>query len=291
MSTVDNLIKYFSEEQIPKFEEKKVNFEINKSKQHNSNHHLNYEYNLEKKNYSKNLLNKEIDNNFSNLTNLQDKEKILAYNKIEEIKVNDSEKIIEYKKNKDEILEGNNPETENLPRTPYLKRKKGTNKEIEIINNSNNIEIKQIKEKDNSTMPVFIETIHAKIENSENYLYNWKNNENNNNKNKNINYNRKISFGGENLEEINEESEDNTYKEEEKFLEKEENKRKKEGLNILKEKIKESSVVEIIEEHEDDDEAGQRWATGPWRYPQLGILAHRPSHSPSFRFPQLRKVR
>ena len=234
MSTVDNLIKYFSEEQIPKFEEKKVNFEINKSKQHNSNHHLNYEYNLEKKNYSKNLLNKEIDNNFSNLTNLQDKDKILAY--------------------KDEILEGNNPETENLPGTPYLKRKKGTNKEIEIINNSDNIEIKQIKEKDNSTIPVFIETIHAKIENSENYLYNLKNNENNNNKNKNIDYNRKISFGGENLEEINEESEDNTYKEEEKFLEKEENKRKKEGLNILKEKIKESSVVEIIEENDDDEE-------------------------------------
>ena len=251
MSTVDNLIKYFSEEQNPKIEENIANSKINKNKQHISNHCINYEFNYENKNNSKNFIsNREIGNNVSNITNLPEKDKLLINKKIKEIKKNDSEKNIENKKeknNEEEILEGNNTEIEKMPGTPYLKTKKGKIKEIVNINNSDCIETKQIKEKENSIMPpVFIETIHAKIVNSENDLYNEYNN--------NINYNRKISFGGENNDENNGESEDNTYKEEEKFLEKEEKKRKKEGLALLKEKIKENNVIEIIEENDEKKE-------------------------------------
>ena len=268
MATVDNLIKYFSEDDNSKIEENKVNYEDNDNKQKRFNYHIKYNFKNEKRNNSdnqknsKNLKIKDIfGNNISKLNKLKESKKEEINKKDEDKERNKTEKILEdikeeeeennnneqkNKIDKEEILEDNsfireganyfkNPK---LPGTPELNKKK---EQIYDDNNSCKAQIRELKEIENA--PLFVETIKAKIEKEENELNSLKD-EIIIEEFKNKIGNRKQSF----FEEKNDEKEDNTFKEDEDFLEREEIKRiKKEGINAIKERIQ-GENVEIIEE-------------------------------------------
>ena len=254
MSSLDNLIKYFSEENNIK-EENKDNFE-------NSSENKGYNQNMINKIERKNIEEKfNIDNLMNGSTaskynNLEEKEKL---EKSENIDNEEKDIIIE---EKDEYIGRDRTYSFNpkkVPGTPVLnKEEENKTNEFKLDNDKQEIEIGKSNEIFNN-IPAFSEMVETKIENNNDNLINNLIDDQIANK---VNYNRRQSFNIEtnNLtdnNDNNEDSEDDTYKEEEDFLTKEELRRSKrdELNNVYNKKAKrENKVIEIIEKKKVEEE-------------------------------------
>jgi len=258
MSSIDNFIKYFSEENNIK-EENKENFEnsienkgfnqnmINKIERNNLEEKSSNNYNID------NLLNNKVSMN----NNFEEKEKL---EKSENISNEDKDIINE---EKDEYIGRDRTysfKPKKVPGTPVLnKEEENKTNEFKLDNEKQEEEISKTNEIFDN-IPAFSEKVQTKIEN----------NENNDNLINNIiddqiinieKYNRRQSFSIErnnlnDLNDNNEESDDDTYKEEEDFLSKEELRRgKKDELNNMfkKKEKKEDKVIQIIEKRKEEE--------------------------------------
>ena len=224
MSSLDNLIKYFSEENKIN-EENKENFE-------NSNENKGYNQNMinriERKNVEeKSSNNFNIDNllnsNISMFNNSEEKEKL---EKSENIDNEDKDIINE---EKDEYIGRDRTysfKPKKVPGTPVL-NKEEENKitEFKLDKDKQEVEIGKTNELFDN-IPAFSERVQTKIESNYDNLINDAIDDQISNK---VNYNRIQSFNIERNEfnDNNEENEDNKYKEEEDYLTKEELRRDK----------------------------------------------------------------